>query len=135
MKGQSTVEMTFVAPVIVLLLVVVADFARGFYAAIEVANAARAGVQYGAQNYTTAVDYEGMQQAALNDGKNISGLSARASDFCMCNGSKVACSPPACSQPQAFVEVTANATFKTMLSYPGIPSPVPLSSTAVMEVQ
>lgn len=135
MKGQSTVEMGLVVPAIVLVLVVVGDFARVFYAAIEVANAARAGVQYGAQSYVTAIQYDSIKQAALNDGQNISGLSATAADFCMCNGVKVACSPPQCSQPQLFVQVTTTATFKTLLNYPGIPSPIPLSSTAIMEVQ
>jgi Flp pilus assembly protein TadG len=135
MKGQSTVEMGLLVPVVVLLLVVVGDFARVFYAAIEVANAARAGVQYGAQSYVTAIKYDSIKQAALNDGQNISGLSATAADFCMCNGVKVACSPPQCSQPQLFVQVTTKATFKTLLNYPGVPSPIPLASTAIMEVQ
>ena len=135
MKGQSTVEMGLLVPVVVLLLVVVGDWARVFYAAIEVANAARAGVQYGAQSHVTAINYDSIKQAALNDGQNISGLSATAADFCMCNGVKVACSPPQCSQPQLFVQVTTKASFTTILNYPGIQSPIPLTSTAIMEVQ
>jgi Flp pilus assembly protein TadG len=135
MKGQSTVEMGLLVPAVVLLLVVVGDFARVFYAAIEVANAARAGVQYGAQSYVTAIDYNSIKQAALNDGQNVSGLSATATDVCMCNGVKVACSPAQCSQPQLFVQVTTTATFKTILNYPGVPSSIPLTSTAIMEVQ
>jgi Flp pilus assembly protein TadG len=87
MKGQSTVEMGLLVPAVVLLLVVVGDFARVFYAAIEVANAARAGVQYGAQSYVTAINYDSIKQAALNDGQNISGLSATAADSCMCKRS------------------------------------------------
>jgi Flp pilus assembly protein TadG len=133
--GQSTVEMAIAAPVLVVLLLAVADFARVSYAAMEVASAARAGVQYGAQSYVTAIDLTGMQNAAITDGKDVQGLTAAASDFCMCNGAVVACSPPACSEPQNFVQVTTKATFNTVLSYPGIPSPVNLSSTAVMEVQ
>ncbi len=134
-KGQTYVELALAFPLLALVLVLVADFARVFYASISVASAARAGVQYGAQNYTTAIDFYAIQQAALNDGKNIGGLSAVAQDFCMCNGSKVACSPTQCAQPQLFVQVKANTTFNTLLSYPGVPSQFPLSSTAVMEVQ
>ncbi len=133
--GQSMLEMAIALPVLVLLLVVVADFGRVFYAAIGVANAARAGVQYGAQNLATAADYPGMVTAALNDGENVNGLSAEASQFCTCNGAQVACSPAGCSQPQVYVQVTTNATFHTLVTYPGVPSSVPLSSTAVMEVQ
>lgn len=134
-KGQTMVEIALVLPALALLLVLVADFARVFYAAIGVASAARAGVQYGAQNYTTAINFYAIQQAALNDGQNVSGLTAEAKDFCMCNGSKVVCSPPQCAEPQLFVQVKTKATFNTLLRYPGIPSQLPLSSTAVMEVQ
>ena len=135
MRGQSPVEMALALPALVLLLVVVGDFARVLYASIGVANAARAGVQYGAQSYVTAINYTGMQTAAVNDGQNIAGISATATDFCMCNGDKVACSPPGCAEPQLFVQVTTQATFTTLLNYPGIPSPIPLKSTAIMEVQ
>ena len=134
-KGQSIVEMTVLLPLLVLVLVVAADFARVFYESIEVANAARAGVQYGAQNYVTAADFTGMQNAALEDGSNISGLTAAASYFCTCNGQTVACSPPVCSEPQVFVKVQTNATFSTILDYPGIGNSIPLSTTAILEVQ
>lgn len=135
MRGQSTVEMAIALPVLALLLVAVGDFARVFYAAICVAGAARAGVQYGSQNYATAVEYDNIKQAALNDGKNVSGLSATASDFCMCGDDIVACSPPQCANPDTYVKVTTTATFNTILQYPGVPSSIPLSSTAIMEVQ
>jgi Flp pilus assembly protein TadG len=135
MKGQSTVELAIAFPVLALLLVVVGDFARVFYTAIEVANAARAGVQYGAQSYATAIETDKIKQAVLNDGANLSGLSATTSNICMCGGQVVACSPPQCSQPQTYVKVTATATFTPILKFPGLPTSVPLSSTAIMEVQ
>ncbi len=134
-KGQSTVEMALLLPALVLILVVVADFARVFYESIEVAHAARAGVQYGAQNYVTAADYTGMKNAALADGSNISGLSATASYFCTCNQQIVTCSPPGCAEPQIFVKVQTSATFSMILNYPGIGRTIPLSTTAVLEVQ
>ena len=134
-KGQSMVEMALLLPVLALVFVVAADFARVFYESIEVAHAARAGVQYGAQNLVKAVDYTGMEDAALNDGSNISGLSATASYFCTCNQQAVACSPPGCAEPQVFVKVTTSATFKTILNYPGIGSTIPLNTTAILEVQ
>jgi Flp pilus assembly protein TadG len=162
-KGQSSAELALALPFLVLLLVIVADFARLFYASIAVASAARAGVQYGAQSYIKAVDFTGMRQAALNDGQNISafarpmesgapsgsGLTATASNFCKCvtspsatsacscDNTVVACSstvPTGCFL-EAFVEVTTSATFPTIIAYPGVPDPIPLSSTAVMQVQ
>ncbi len=135
MRGQSLIEFGLMVPTLVLLLAVVADFARVFYTAIEVADAARAGVQYGAQSYLTAVQYSAIQQAALNDGSNVSGLTASASDFCECSNSVVSCTAPGCTEPQVFVQVTTNATYQTLWRWPGIPASIPLSSTAVMEVK
>jgi Flp pilus assembly protein TadG len=135
LKGQSMVELGLALPALALLLVVVADFARVFYDSIAVASAARAGVQYGARCYETAIQTNNVQQAALNDGQNVSGLSAVASIFCMCDGAVVACSPAQCAEPQAYVQVTTNTTFHTLLNYPGVPSSIPLSATAVMEVR
>ncbi len=133
-RGQSVVEMALALPLVTLLLISVCDFARLFYASIGIADAARAGVQYGAQNRATAVDYPGMQQAALKDGAGISGISATATSFCECGGATVACSPAQCTNPANYVQVTASTSFDTILTYPGIPHSTLLSSTAVMEV-
>lgn len=135
-KGQSMAELAFALPALALLLLVVTDFARVFYTSITVADAARAGVAYGAQSYLTAVNYSAIEQAALNDGKNVSGLTATATHFCQCNDTTVDCaSVSPCSEPNVFVQVTATDTFHTMFDYPGIPSTIPLSSTAVMQVK
>src|ERR1700676_3097511 len=146
LKGQSATELALGLPFLVLLLVVVADFARVFYMAMGVASAARAGVQYGAQSYVKAIDNTGMTTAATNDGQNISGLSAAATHFCMCDGAQctpasasacvVSCDdPPAsCTEPKVFVQVTTSATFRTGL-IPGIPSSIPLKSIAVLQAQ
>src|SRR6202158_1782121 len=145
-RGQSAVELALGLPFLVLLLFVVCEFARVFYMAMGVASAARAGVQYGAQSYTKAVDNSGMTLAATNDGQNISGLSAAATHFCMCDGAQctpasasacvVSCEdPPAsCTEPKVFVQVTTSATFRTGL-IPGVPSSIPLKSIAVLQAQ
>ncbi len=145
-SGQGAVELALGLPFLVVLLFVVCEFARVFYVAMAVASAARAGVQYGAQSYIKAVDNPGMTAAATNDGKNITGLSVVPTHFCMCNGPQcspaqasaciVSCSAPpaACTQPKTFVEVTTSATFKTGVDW-GLPSTIPLSSTAVLQVQ
>jgi Flp pilus assembly protein TadG len=46
-KGQSIVEIAFLLPILVLLLVVVVDAARAFDAYIVLTNAAREGARYG----------------------------------------------------------------------------------------
>jgi Flp pilus assembly protein TadG len=134
-RGQSAVELALVLPLLCLLLVAVCDFARLFYASVGVADAARAGVQYGAQNRATAVNYSGMQQAALDDGAGITGLTAVATSFCQCGTTTMSsCNNPCAGTINNFVQVTVTATFSTILTYPGVPHPAPLKSTAIMEV-
>jgi Flp pilus assembly protein TadG len=145
-RGQSSIELALGLPFLVLVLFLVAEFARVFYVAMGVASAARAGVQYGAQSYVKAVDNSGMTAAALNDGKNISGLTATPTHFCMCNGAQcspaqssaciVSCSAPpsTCTEPKVFVQVTTSATFKTGTIF-GLPSNIPLRSVAVLQAQ
>jgi TadE-like protein len=145
-KGQSAIELALGLPFLVVLLFVVAEFARVFYMAMGVASAARAGVQYGAQSYVKAIDNTGMTTAATNDGQNINGLSVVPTHFCMCDGAQcspasasacvVACdAPPAsCTEPKVFVQVTTSATFRTGLIM-GLRSSIPLKSIAVLQAQ
>jgi Flp pilus assembly protein TadG len=145
-KGQSSIELALGLPFLVILLFVVAEFARVFYMAMSVASAARAGVQYGAQSYVKAIDNAGMTAAATNDGQNVAGLSVVPTHFCMCDGPQcspasasacvVSCDAPpsTCTQPKVFVQVTTSATFQTGLIL-GLPSTIPLKSIAVLQAQ
>ena len=71
-SGQGLIELALTLPFLMLILLGAAEFARFAWASIETTNAARAGVQYGAQTDITASDDSGMQTAALNDGVNLS---------------------------------------------------------------
>ena len=144
-RGQSMVEMGLMVPAMALLLVATADFARIYSTSVSVANAARAGVQYGAQSLTTSVDFTGMKQAACND-FGISDLTAcqatmttNATSFCECSGSTavVSCAT-ACSGgavQEKWVQVNTSTTFNTLLNYPGIPSSYPISQVAMMRAK
>jgi len=117
-------------PVLALLLVASADFARVFYFSIAVNNAASAGAQYGSQTLATASDINGMKNAATQDAPNLPTLAATA-QLCTCGtGSSVtACATSYCTNnPRGnFVEVDTTMTFNTIVTYPGIrpqsPSP------------
>jgi Flp pilus assembly protein TadG len=137
-RGQSMLEMAAVMPVLVVLVLAATDFGRLYYTNIEVANAARAGAQYGSQSLITAADSSGMKTAATNDGSNVSSLSTTASQCtCIAGSSVTACPASYCaSNPQAtFVQVNTSTTFKTIIKYPGIPSSVTLAGKAIMRVQ
>lgn len=137
-KGTSFIETAILVPALLLLSCGVADFARIVYAGIEIANAARAGVQYGAQTPGHSGDISGMTQAATDDASDLSGVTATARNFCECDSGtgEVACSSTTCgTTPGGYVSVTANYTYTTLLNWPIIPNTVALSRTAVMRCQ
>lgn len=131
-SGTSLVEFAIVLPFLALLLIGLIDFGRYTYDSILAANAARAGVQYGAQNLQKAADTAGMQAAAAADAQNLTGLTATPTHFCMTSGSVVACTT---SGAVAYVEVVASGTFSPLVKYPGLPSSVTVTGSAVMRVE
>jgi Flp pilus assembly protein TadG len=150
-RGQSAVELAIVVPVLALMLVVIADFARVFYVSIAVNNAARAGAQFGSQSSSTASTAEepsGMQQAACND-YGISDFTTCQTTLnptaTMCTCGTPSTGVPACSTISAtycshtasatYVTVNTSATYHTILNYPGITSSYTLTGQAIMQVQ
>jgi Flp pilus assembly protein TadG len=140
--GAALVELALVVPVFIALLLGAAELARLAYASIEVSNAARAGVAYGSQSSSTASDLTGMQTAATNDGGNVTGLSATASQFWACSSSSVPyvqlSSPPTCTGTGNhllnYVQVTTTATVDPLVHLPGLPSTFTLRGLAIMRV-
>jgi Flp pilus assembly protein TadG len=149
--GAALVELVVSLPVLVALVVGIADFARVFYTAIELSNAARAGAQYGAKGIgscCTATEHTEMETTARNS-VNISGVIAVATHLCQCStnaGTFSATSPTAnnCIDPQTTscpgthrimsVTVTASTTFTTISPYPGIPRTLPMTRAATLRV-
>jgi Flp pilus assembly protein TadG len=139
--GSALVELAVVLPLLVALLIGGADFARVFYASIELENAARAGAQFGAQNTTNSTT--AMETVTLASAPNLTGVTAAASRLCQCaNDSAVySATTPAnnCSYSCTggtrlvnLVTVTASKSFTTLVAYPGIPSSLNLSRSATM---
>ena len=144
-SGQSLVELALTLPLFLLILLGTAEFARFAWASIETTNAARAGVQYGAQTHVTAADLAGMQAAALNDGVNLTGLTATPTSTCACStaaSTTIACptaiSSGSCASPAVvlvYVQVTTSSTVKPLYHWPGLPTTFTANGSAVMEVE
>ena len=135
--GTSFIETALLFPMMLLLCCGTMDFARVVYAGIEIAGAARAGVQFGALTPGNSGNTSGMTQAALTEAADLgSSVTASASNFCTCSGSTVGCSTT-CNgaAPDGYVSVTANYTFNSAIPYPGVPQTISLSRTAKMRVQ
>jgi Flp pilus assembly protein TadG len=140
-SGHAFVELALVLPMFTVLLAGAADFARMAYAGIEVSNAARAGVQYGAQNRITAKDLAGMKQAAANDGPDVTTLVATANTSCVCtDGTSITCANAgtACIAPARileYVQVNTSAAVTPLFHYPGLPTVFTLQGQATMRVE
>ncbi len=137
-KGGAAVELAVVFPMIVLLVIGAVDYGRVFYTAVTVANAARAGAEYGASSPpTSASDLVGMRTYAQADGNNAGTLTLASARYCECSGvANASCT--ACTggvAPEVFVEVTAAKTVNMLLPYPGLPSSFTLTRKATIRSQ
>lgn len=151
-RGTSLLELALITPLLLLLLLGIIEIGRYAELSILVANAARAGVQYGAQNLATAADNTGIHNAALNDGQNVPGLTVSppsngyvppsgTTSYVLCGCSDTAltgtcpavgCSSPA--HPLVYVQVDTTGTFGSLFRYPGIPSSISVNGSAAMRV-
>lgn len=139
LRGQGMVELAMAAPLLILMLLAAVDMGRLLMMSITANSAARAGVEYGAQSVITASDTNGMVQAALQDGKDISGLQATASYYCKCPDGTIpkGCGDGVCASGQQiiYVNVVTTAQFTPMTKIPGIPSPLTISSNVTRRVE
>jgi Flp pilus assembly protein TadG len=160
-SGQALVEMALVIPLLLLLALGVIEIGRYAYIAILIGNAARAGADYGAQSNQQSNDSTGIQNAAQYDfagsttgtppptnGQAVATLTVTSSTSCGCDsagaittyGCNVAAGNanpgvcPAGSHWVVFVSVTASGTFNSLFNYPGIPSSLTISRTAILPV-
>jgi Flp pilus assembly protein TadG len=147
--GQAFVELALVLPIFILLLIGAAEVGRLAYAAIEVNNAARAGVAYAAQTHTTASDTANITLAATQESPDITSLTATPSISCSCESSAGAIPTPGscstttinvttCPNPSRIVEyvqVNTTAPVNTIFHFPGIPNSVTLNGQAIMRVE
>jgi Flp pilus assembly protein TadG len=136
-RGQASVELALSLPLLLMMFLVVVETGRAFYIAISVSNAARAGVQYGSQNLSTAADNAGMQSAAANDAPNVAGMTATATHFCICaNGTASTCLSTDCpgSHRLIYTQVNTSAPYAPLISFMGILPPITVPGKAVMRV-
>ena len=145
--GAALVEFALVLPLLFMLTMGATDFGRIFFHAVTLANAAATGVFHGAQGNFYAAQSDVMEQRAIDDAGNLSGVSATAAQFCECPPADVddftsdatavdctlAATPGTCAGgayglPRLYVRTAVSETFSTLAPYPGI---LPSGSTVV----
>jgi Flp pilus assembly protein TadG len=136
--GGALVEVAIGVSVCMTLVIGAAELGRVAYAGIEVSDAARAGVQYGAQSRTNAADLPNVTTAATQDAPDVKGMTATASYFCVCsNGNTSTCAVTDCSTSRIieYVQVKTAATVDPQIYIPGLPKSYKLTGKAVMRVE
>jgi hypothetical protein len=138
-KGQSVLEIALLAPMLLLMLVGTIEIGRYAYFAIEATNAARAGVQYGAQSLIDSKDVAGIKVAASNDAPDLMHLNVTAKDLCACSGNPshyVGCPAQHCGagHPVTFLQVNTTAQVPSLFHYPGLPATFSANGQAIMRV-
>jgi hypothetical protein len=136
-SGNTLIELALGMMLCMTLVLGAGECGRLAYAAIEISNAAHAGAQYGAQTHTTASDTSGMQNAALLDGPDVTGLSAQGSHFCQCSdGTASTCKATDCSTSRIieYVRVNTSGTVDPKIYVPGLPKSYTITGTAIMRV-
>ena len=152
-RGASLVESALVAIfVLVPLLIGAIDFGRACYVAIEVANAARTGAQYGSQNMVAMVDTAHMITVAKSEAPDVSSSCGAGKNACWvanypkavwgceCSNNSTAgggtLNSTSCSCPSGhmvqFVLVTTKVTYTPMFNIFGKFPPITLNSQAKM---
>jgi Flp pilus assembly protein TadG len=135
--GTALVELGVAVPIFTMLLLGSAELARVAYASIEVTNAAKAAVQYGAQTSATAADATGIKLAATNEAYNLNGLSTTVSTSCICSdGSASTCLNTDCSSSQIeqILTVQTQETFDPLIHAPGLPTSYTIHGRAIQNV-
>src|SRR5947207_6900443 len=130
--GQALVELAFMAPILVLLLIGVIEIGRYAYISILVGNAARAGAAYGSRSIPNSGDGTGISNAANNDflSNGMTGLTTTATTTCGCDiggtissdtqGNCNPSSPPACSGHWVVrLHVTSTGQFDGLFKFVG----------------
>jgi len=136
-SGQALVEMAVILPVALMLLAGIVEIGRYANASIVVSHAARAGVQYAAQNRVTASETSNIIQAAKNDAPGVTSLTVTPSVYCTCaDGSSSTCQSTDCqgSRIIEYTKVNTQTDLQSLFHYPGFPQSFQVKGQAVLRV-
>jgi len=119
------------------MIVGTVEMARVVNASIGVANAAKAGAQYGCKNGYTAQDSTGIATAASDEVTNLT-VNTTSSFACVCSdGTASTCLNSDCSNSHIEETVTVNtsATLSATIRLPGLPSSFTVKGQSIQRVE
>ena len=130
-EGSALIELALSLPLLSIILLGAAEFARLAYASIEVANAAHAGAMYASYSLAASADSGGISNAATADSGNMVGGNAVSvtSVTTACTCANTTYSPTSCSDNSTClnnntsmvtaVTVQTQSTYKPLIHLPG----------------
>ena len=143
-------------PLLLLLVLGIIDFGQYMAYSVTIGNAVRAGAQIGVSDGETGayatpfpgysnstVDYASSQAACNDSGLTCVASGGTASQnqlavttthFCTYSGGSSNTSCPSGTNRAMFIQVTATGTFTPLVHYFLLPSTVPISATAIVQV-
>ena len=149
-RGQAAVELALAATLLLIITIGAADFARLFYDAIAVTNAAAAGSFYGSQRVAFTGRNSEMRTMVEDDAAGIQrggSLTAETDRYCDCpadpatspsDSAAVDCIVGTCAgygQPRVYVRTRVRQAFRTLGPWPGVPDPVDINQLSYFRAQ
>ena len=138
-EGNAVMEFGLVAPMLGAILVPLIDVGIGFYQSMQVQDAAQAGAQYAmAHGWNRSAIQNAVTNATTLPTVNASPQPTRS---CGCPGGATVVSATcgsSCSDGKpagTYVTVSAQAVYKTLVSYPALGSSVTLSAQSTARIQ
>lgn len=138
-RGTAALEFGLAIPFLLVLIIGLTEVGMAAFEAMQVENAAEAGAVYASQHPT---DLTGIQNAVVN-ATSTAGITATPAptSFCGCPGTSgitVGNCTNLCTGGSAqgnYVRVNAAITHTKILTFPGLPDPLVLTSRTTLRVQ
>jgi len=135
--GNAAVELALLAPLLVLLLVAVAEYGRAYAEQLRLGRLARAEAQYAAvyQGASAVLAEIEAKTTTLPDGERLI-YDAERRCRCAGGGGAAGCSSPCGgTTPELLVQVSVSRPLQPMLFFPDGRPELTLSATAVLRVR
>lgn len=135
-SGAAAVEFSFIAPLLITLIVGLMDMGNYIHSKMKLEQISRASVDYMLQGGEEAnIRNEVLNYYAGSDANTYTLTTER---VCTCaDGTARDCSAISCGSgdhSRQYVQVSVDKTFSTLFPYPGVPSEMSLSGSARMRL-
>ncbi len=139
--GTAAVEFSFIAPVLIFLMLGLIDF--GFYinAFMQMESAARAGAEYVLKGGDSdSIQEDIIDQTAFSlSSENINSITVESALTCECrNGDEISCDTGTCGEDdfrRNFITVQVSMPYDALFPYPGLPENITVKGRTRLQIE